>query len=173
MSRAVRGAWAGWSLVELVVVIVAISLLALILLDRLVFYQEIAEKVAMEQTVQSMRSGLQMNIAALLLAGKYDEIERLAERNPVSFLEQPPAGYVGEVTDARLAESLAGRIWYFDVARREIVYVLVREQHFRPGPDLQKRARFRLVVRLSGAGGGRGLDAATLVNANGFSWKVR
>jgi type II secretory pathway pseudopilin PulG len=168
---------AGLSRLELVVAVVLISVFAGVLLQRLAFYQEVVEKVTMEQTVQSMRSGLQMQIAALLLKGKAREIGHLSGRNPVSFLANPPAGYVGEIEDPEAVKAMAKGSWYFDKARRELVYLVDRDTRFTPGPDGISWARFRTVVQFSAPSGAPGsvgeLGAATIIATNGFVWRLR
>lgn len=172
-----RAGRTGFSLIELIVVIVVVSLLAALLANRLAYYQELAEKVVMEQTVQAMRSGLQMNIATLLLNGKEGEIPQLSDQNPVRFLVEPPLGYAGELADPDAYKSLPRRSWYFDTDRREMVYLVDQDSHFRPGPDQVKWARFQVVVQYSIPTGSASerweLGAATVVSRNGFSWVMR
>ena len=170
-----RTAQCGLTLIELIVVIVVISLVSAVLLNRLAYYQEFAEKVAMEQTVQAMRSGLQMKIASLLLRGEHAEIPRLSNRNPVEFLEQAPQLYAGELADPEEQKGLRGRGWFFDPRRREIVYLVDKDNYFYPGPDGANWARFRVVVEFSSLGGalGGGLGAVSIEATNGFIWDMR
>jgi prepilin-type N-terminal cleavage/methylation domain-containing protein len=167
----------GLTLIELIIVIVIISLLAAFLATRLAYYQEFAEKVVMEQTVQAMRSGLQLKIAALMIQGKEREIRALAEGNPVEFLADPPPGYVGELPQPDSYKGLPGRSWYFDTNRRELVYLIDRERYFRPGADGEKWARFRVDVRYSNPPGtvaSHGeLSLATIAKTNGFEWVMQ
>ena len=69
----------GFTIFELVVVIVIASVLAIILLNRLWYYQEIAEKTAMEMTVMNMRSGLRLRIAELMMRDKMSEAGQLMQ----------------------------------------------------------------------------------------------
>ncbi|HEY6720193.1 MAG TPA: prepilin-type N-terminal cleavage/methylation domain-containing protein, partial [Burkholderiales bacterium] len=66
-SRARLRAVSGLTLIELIVVVCIIALCAALLLDRLRFYQEAAEKAAMEYTVGAVKSALQLRVAAMLL----------------------------------------------------------------------------------------------------------
>ena len=86
---------AGLTLVELIVVVCIIALCAVVLLDRLRFYQEAAEKAAMEYTVGSVKSALQLRVAAMLLRGEGKNIGSLARANPIEWLMGPPPGYRG------------------------------------------------------------------------------
>ena len=134
-------ACAGLTLVELIVVICIIALSATALLDRLRYYQEAAEKAAMEQTVGVLKSGLQLRMAALLLKGERD-MSPLARANPFDWLTEAPSVYRGEF----LAEEPAvpRGSWYFDAGRNQVVYVPNLDAHLRPGPDGSKRLRFRV-----------------------------
>jgi general secretion pathway protein G len=167
----------GLTLIELIVVIVIVSLLAAVLATRLAYYQEFAEKVVMEQTVQAMRSGLQLKIAALMIQGKEREIPALSIWNPVDFLADPPLGYVGELSKPDAHKGLPGRSWYFDTNRRQIVYMVERDRYFRPGADGVKWARFRVDVQYAKSVGGgalRGeLSVATIAKTNGFEWVMQ
>ena len=67
----------GFTLLELVVVIIIISTLAAVLMDRVLFYQEAAERAAMEQMAGILRSALQFQVADRLLKGKTRELPLL------------------------------------------------------------------------------------------------
>src|SRR6266702_937290 len=80
---ALRRKPAGLTLVELIVVVCIIALCAVLLLERLRFYQEAAEKAAMEYTVGAVKSALQLRAAAMLLKGQGRNIDSLVNVNPV------------------------------------------------------------------------------------------
>ena len=71
------------TLIELVVVVCIIGVLGAVLLDRLRFYQEAAEKAAMEYNVGALKSALQLRVAAMLVRGEERNIESLANANPI------------------------------------------------------------------------------------------
>ena len=139
-----RRAGSGFTLIELIIVVCIVALCAVVLLDRLRFYQEAAEKVAMEQTVGALKSAVQLRVAALLLKGRERDIEALARANPVEWLMDPPAGYRGEFLAPEPA--LPRGSWYYDAARNELVYVPNLEAHLKPAPDGSKRLRFRVQI---------------------------
>lgn len=126
-----RRARPGFTLVELIVVVCIVALCAALLLDRLRYYQEAAEKTAMEQTVGALKSALQLRVAAMLLKGQERNIESLARANPIEWLIDPPAGYRGEF---RAPEPAVPRgSWYFDATRIELVYVPNLDAHLKSG----------------------------------------
>ena len=71
---------------ELVVVIVITSVIVITLLNRFLYYQEMAEKSVMEMTVMNMRSGLRLRIAELIMQDRMSEAGRLLQENPITWL---------------------------------------------------------------------------------------
>jgi prepilin-type N-terminal cleavage/methylation domain-containing protein len=57
----------GFTLVELLVSLVIIGTLSAVLLGRLAYYQETAERIAMETTVRLIKTGLQIRLAELII----------------------------------------------------------------------------------------------------------
>ena len=135
----------GFTLIELVVVIIIISTLGAVLLDRMWFYQEAAEKAAMEQMAGTLRSALHFQIADRLLSGKTADIGELAADNPINWLAEPPANYVGD-RFAPAAGAVSKGNWYFDLKDRHLVYVVARGEHFTPNQQGRKEVRY--AVRL-------------------------
>lgn len=131
----------GFTLVELVVAIIIISTLGAVLLDRMLYYQEAAEKAAMERFVVELRSALQLQIAERFLSGQSVEIAALAGDNPINWLDARPTNYLGERFDPAPNEIAKGS-WYFDLKDRHLVYVMTRGAHFTPNPRGRKDVRY-------------------------------
>ena len=147
VSGAVRGpGQAGFTLFELIVVICIVAVMAGILLNRLHVYEEAAEKAAMQQTAAAIKSALQMRVASYLIAGRDNEIENLRNENPVNWLQESPADYAGEFYADAYARVRPGS-WYFDLSRREFIYVLNLGDNFTPGPDARKWVRYRVRIQ--------------------------
>jgi len=132
----------GLTLIELIVVICIIGVSATLLLDRLRFYQEAAEKAAMEYTVGAVKSALQLQVAAMLVRGEERNIELLARVNPTGWLKEPPPGYRGEFRAPQPAVPRGS--WYFDATKSELVYVPDLDGHLKVLADGSKRLRFRV-----------------------------
>jgi len=139
-----RRTGSGFTLVELIVVICIIAICAALLLDRLRYYQEAAEKAVMEQTIGALKSAVQLRAAAMLLRGQERDIGSLARANPIEWLMDPPPGYRGEFR--ALEPALPPGSWYFDATRSELVYVPNLDTHLKPAPDGSKRLRFRVQI---------------------------
>lgn len=99
-----------------------------IFLDRMSFYQEYAEKTAMELTAAHIRAGMRSRVAELILANRAAEIARMADDNPINFLDKLPYNYAGEF-DSAPPGPLAGK-WYYDRQNRELVYSVNNRRHF-------------------------------------------
>jgi len=140
---------AGFSLFEVVVVICLVGIFASILLDRVLRYQEIAEKTAMETTLGALRSAQVLQLGARIIHGGLPAAAKLADENPIEWLAEPPPGYLGALHDASIANVPKGS-WYFDLKNKELIYRPQRTRFLVPGPDGSDRLRFRVVVKLEG-----------------------
>jgi general secretion pathway protein G len=172
-SCGLRRASPGLTLIELIVVICIIGVSAALLLDRLRFYQEAAEKAAMEYTVGAIRSGLQLQVAAMLVRGEERNIEALGRVNPISWLMEPPPGYRGEFRAAQPAVPRGS--WYFDATGSELVYVPNLDDHLERLADGSKRLRFRVRIEFAPAepGSGRGrriLTGVRIERVTPYTW---
>ena len=145
VGRTPAGGQAGFTLFELIVVICIVALIAGILFNRLRLYEEAAEKAAMQQTAAAIKSALQMRVASYMISGRDNEIENLRKENPVRWLQENPAGYAGEFYADAYARVRPGS-WYFDLTRRELIYVINLGDNFKPGPDGRKWVRYRVRI---------------------------
>lgn len=139
------GRHAGFTLFELIVVVCIVSIMAGLLLNRLEVYKEAAEKAAMQQTAAAIKSALQMRVASYMISGRDKEIENLRNENPVNWLQEGPADYAGEFYADAYARVRPGS-WYFDLTRRELIYVINLGANFKPGPDGRKWVRYRVTI---------------------------
>jgi prepilin-type N-terminal cleavage/methylation domain-containing protein len=109
----------GFTLLELVIAIIAILALATALLERLRFYQGMAERAKMESELRTIKTGLQVQLAVLIVTNRQAEATTLESEDPVKWMDQKPGNYGG--TYHENAESGA---WYFDERARQLVYVV-------------------------------------------------
>ncbi|MCC7484194.1 MAG: prepilin-type N-terminal cleavage/methylation domain-containing protein [Burkholderiales bacterium] len=109
----------GFSLFELAVAIAIIAAAATVLLERLRFYQEYAERVAMDATVRLVKTGLQIRLAELIVTNRQAEAVELESEDPTRWLDTRPANYAGEYRRPPRPGA-----WYFDAPRRQLVYAV-------------------------------------------------
>jgi prepilin-type N-terminal cleavage/methylation domain-containing protein len=135
--RSVRG----FSLIELVVALVLVSIFAGVLLERTVYYQELAEKASMEQVAADLRSSVNLRAAELALENRFTELDALALQNPFDLLVRKPQNYLGV-----LEQPTASAGWYFDKRAKEVVYFVDLGRYFTPDENGLKRIAWRVTA---------------------------
>jgi prepilin-type N-terminal cleavage/methylation domain-containing protein len=172
MTRIRRTGFQGFTLLELIVVITVIAILAAVFISRAIFYQEQAEKVAVDQLVGSLRSALHLQIADRLVKGRTDEFKQLVDQNPMNWLAERPKNYVGEYYTPKPGVIPAGN-WYFDLQDKSLVYLANNHQHLHTASGEGNRLRFRakLITNLSGtSSGAASVEGVVLEPAISYSW---
>lgn len=139
----------GISWVELAVVLLVYGTVLAVLFDRLLYYQEVAEKISVEYVAVVLKSALREKMAELIIRNREADIPMLAEQNPFAWLARMPPSYCGEVDTDPGPEMQAG-CWYYDRSVRGMTYLVNSDRHFEPDSIGRKRIRYRLVV-LKGA----------------------
>lgn len=117
------GRQTGFTLFELMIVACVVAVMATILFNRVLFYQKIAEKTAMEQTVGILRSALHLQFASLITRKRVEDAQYLVGQNPMQWLAEKPDNYAGEYF-GNTAESVVSGQWYFDLQDRNLVYLV-------------------------------------------------
>ena len=170
---------AGFSLLELVVVIVLISVLLAVAIDRLLVMKAQAESRAMEQVVGNIRSAITIRIVTLLVRSRTAEVADLAGSNPMLTLAETPQNYLGELFGPDPA-TLAPGSWYFDTRDRALVYLVESADYFESRLGPPGRARFTILpVFEDRNGNGRfdrdadALRGMRLAPVEPYVWNVR
>ena len=130
-------------LMEVLIATTVIGIFAAILLNRLAYYQERAEKANMELVISSVKSALRMRLANMMIRGHATRYGDLADDNPMDWLEQVPGNYRGHLAPSWRQEELQGN-WFFDPASRTLVYWVKHGEHFRPDSSNQKKVRIEV-----------------------------
>jgi prepilin-type N-terminal cleavage/methylation domain-containing protein len=140
-SRGRPGGGRGFSFLELLIVIVLISVLLVLAVERLLVLRYEAERTMVTSVIGAMKSGLYIEFAhAAAGAGR---MENVHGSNPMLRLVERPDSYAGEYfgADPKLFEP---GTWYFDSRDRALVYLVRFPEQFvtpLPGPP-----RLRLTV---------------------------
>jgi general secretion pathway protein G len=138
-SAVMQGA-RGFTMIELILVVVLVSVVAVVGIDRLLYYQERAEKAAMDATLASFKMGLQIHSAELAIANQLSDVATLERENPVRWLDAPPPNYGGEYRSPGEPGN-----WYFAPKQAELVYVAKNNSYLRlPGETNELRFKVRL-----------------------------
>lgn len=133
----------GFSLLELVIVIVIISVLIVVAISRLIALQEAAERASMESVVGTLRSAIGIRVATHIVKQNIPGLRRLVSTNPMDQLAQLPKNYLG-VFDRPDPNTLEDGNWYFDRDKGILVYLVRSKVRFKGGKDNPPRARFRI-----------------------------
>jgi type II secretory pathway pseudopilin PulG len=135
----------GFTLLELVILIAIIVTLMGLFMNRFMYYQEQAEKTAMEQVSGAIQSALVMQYGQILTRGKPSDVAALAQDNPINLLQKAPHNYAGEFYDPTPL-SVPPASWMFDLKTRDLIYVLGEGNYFKPGNDGRKWIRFHVAL---------------------------
>jgi prepilin-type N-terminal cleavage/methylation domain-containing protein len=121
----------GFTLIEFLVVVVAIGILAGVLLDRVLPLIGRAQRAAFMQVQADLKTALLLEAAKRITRGEAAELATLADANPMTLLLSPPANYLGSFSwppDGDVPRAS----WYFDEHSHRLVYVVGRYTRFDP-----------------------------------------
>lgn len=160
----------GFSLLELAVVAVVLSILLGIFLERLTYYQAAAERAHFDSTLRSYKTALQIRLAELIVERREGEARTLEIENPTRWLSEKPANYAGDYP-----QSPEPGTWYYDSATQELVYVVNSSR----GLELEnhsgiKQLRFRVKIAYqkvhAGAQQIQGIGGIFLRPSSAYRW---
>lgn len=143
VSRRSKAA-SGFSSFEFVIVCALFGVLGAVLLDRLAYYQEVAEKAYFEYTVSALRNALRTHVATLMVEGRFQDSLLLAGQNPMSLLESMPDNYLGESPPLTPERFVTGN-WYFDAGNGTLVYLVKTGRSFESANRSNKTVRIAMV----------------------------
>lgn len=132
----------GFTLLELVLVIVIISILGLFAIDRMFALRIAAEQAAVKQLVGTIKSALGLEVAKLALAGKMSAVAKLNNTNPLLLLSQTPNNYIGEKDDDN--HIITPGIWYFNKKHKALIYNVTYTENFKTSLKGVPRIRHRI-----------------------------
>lgn len=119
----------GFTLIELVVVIIIISSLLYFAFERLLKLEVQAERAAMIQVIGTINSAIGMAISKHILDGTIPALRNYIDSNPMDLLAQTPPSYLGSFAD-KPPKLPKGAIWYYDQAHHSLVYVTGSPHYF-------------------------------------------
>jgi MSHA pilin protein MshA len=156
--RAARARSRGFTLLELIVVIIIIALLLKVAIDKMLGYMVDAERVAVQGVVGGLRSAMTIEVAYRIMKDRSDSLADLVGTNPMKLAAEVPDNYLGELAGGAGAPGY----WYFDSDAHVLVY-RVRNARYFEASDGGDRARFRVEPVYQDRNGNgaydRGIDA--------------
>jgi len=139
--RASRCRPRGFALFELALVAIVFSLVAGVLLKRLVPYVGESEHVAAKQLISSLRTALAVRSARAIGQGGQGALLVVAQENPMVWLAERPKNYLGEYYSPNESELPRGN-WYFDKGNKSLVYLSASSKSF--SAETPKFLRFKV-----------------------------
>jgi hypothetical protein len=100
---------------------IVVSVLVLVLLERMLMVFEYAERAAVETTILRTQSALHTRLAYDLLRGKAPDLDAWSAHNPFELAKMKPENFAGE-RDAPDTGTLEGGKWVYDRATRQLIY---------------------------------------------------
>ena len=157
----------GFTLFELIVVICIAGVVATVLAERLLYYQERAEKATLGLVLARTKMALQVRMAELIMTNRQRQVIDLEMENPMKWLEEPPLSYAGEY-----AQPSQPGTWYYSTPEHEMVYVPTNSSYLDVGSAASKELRFRVVVLMEDdlATGGKTPAGVALKPAREYKW---
>jgi general secretion pathway protein G len=134
---------AGFSLIELAVVVVIVGILVAVVLDRLLPLIGRAERAAFMQTQADLQSALLLEAAERITAGESAKLAELAVGNPMRLFLRPPLNYLGPLEPGE-ADNVPGASWYFDEQDGRLAYRVGRHTRFDPLGGTPDRVEFKV-----------------------------
>jgi prepilin-type N-terminal cleavage/methylation domain-containing protein len=119
----------GFSLLELLIAIVIISVLVVVATDRLLALRYEAERAMVQSVVGALRSALYIEFAAAAARGQIKRMDVARGSNPMERLAEKPDSYAGEFFGAD-PDLFEPGTWYFDTRDRALVYLVRFPQQF-------------------------------------------
>ena len=167
----------GFTLVELLLVVSIVAVLAGALFKRVLFYQEMAEKAAMQQVEGALKSALILQYGHRMTLGMGSEINNITNENPIEWLAQKPSNYLGEFNSVNLATIEPGN-WAYDKSLHELIYVPGRSEFFVPSKKSGKSIRFHTFFAYDFTPGykgksGKQLSGVIFAPVEPYQWLIR
>lgn len=158
----------GMTLLEFALVVIIAGLLMGLAMTKILRLEADVERVNMQRTVSALNSALAMEFAERVVNGRLHTVPEMVEINPMDWLAQMPATYVGSL-DPTGSEAVPKGHWYYDVQQGLLVYRVAHVGRFETGLEGVPRARFRVeVVEHPRDGAPQGVR---MVAAEPFAWR--
>ena len=121
----------GFTLIELLIVISIVAILAGMFFSRVLVYQELTEKAAMQQVVSAVQAALVLEYGHRMASATGAGANNISKENPMEWLARRPDNYAGEFNTVNPAAIEPGN-WAFDKGTRELIYLPNHAEYFFP-----------------------------------------
>lgn len=137
---------AGFTLLELVIVIILVILLFLVAFNRLLPLRGDAESAHVATMVGTLQSAIGMEAAMRVTRYGIGQLAALDGINPMALLQEPPANYLGEDPPGTVPPGS----WYFDSSTSQLLYRVRYPQYLDRQLHSPVHLAWLVVVEISG-----------------------
>ncbi len=113
----------GFSMFELVVYIISVSIIYAYASNRFVAFPADAERANFIAILTQLQSGVSLEFNLGMSRNSASALAVLDGANPMDLMLRAPSNYLGALSSVDAA-SLPRRSWYFDLDNRELVYLV-------------------------------------------------
>lgn len=159
----------GFSLLELVVVIILVIILFLVAFDRLLPLRGDAEAAHVARIVGALRSAVGMEAASRVTRDGLPALAELEGINPMGLLQEWPDRYIGEVEGGDDREIPPGA-WYFDRESDALAYRVRYPEYLEGEASAPVELRWRVELQITGEGEDRRPSGLRLAPLDAHRW---
>ncbi len=150
----------GFSLIEMIIVVILVGILYVIAIDKLLEMRVDAERAALKNVVGALKSALSIEVAAHIARDDVKGLYVLEGSNPMNRLSEKPRNYLGELAGPDPA-TIEGGEWYFDTRAATLIYRVKYGDRFKTTLLGAPRARFAVRLDYDDVNGNRAFDKGT------------
>lgn len=143
-KRQQQHAQAGFSMLELVVVIIIISVLLTVGISKLMKLQVQAERSAVKSMVGIMQSAIALTISEHIAKDQLRQIKKYVRSNPMRLLAAEPINYKGSF--ARQPANLEPASWWFNTRNRTLYYKVSNIDYFSSNSTEKGVIKFKILA---------------------------
>lgn len=136
----------GFSLLELVVVIILVVILFLVAFDRLLPLRGDAEAAHVATVIGGLRSAIGLEAATRITREGLPALADLEGINPMTLLQEWPDNYIGETAELDRTEIGPGA-WFFELESEALVYRVRFPQYLEDEPQHPAELRWRVTLQ--------------------------
>lgn len=115
-------------MLELVIVIIIISVLLAIGINKLMKLQVQAERAAMENTIGTLQSAIALTISEHIARDRLPQLKKYIGANPMGLLASQPLNYTGSFSQKPGFQESAS--WWFNTSNRTLYYQVANREYF-------------------------------------------
>lgn len=134
----------GFTLLELLAVIILVSILFVFAVDRLLEVRDQAERVSVQTVIGNLQSALALDLAEHVVKGRMQQIHLRLNSNPMELLADTPINYRGSITQDELQKAKSG-YWYYNTDNHLLTYLVSSSAGFESSLSGRPRVRLKVV----------------------------